>query len=67
MIVDFILAVFAGIGLKSFLVFFVLLAIAGLFMRPDRPWSSGLLRCVLIMTGISVLFGLFGDDCDCDF
>ncbi len=67
MIIDLILAVIAGITLKSFLAFLVLAAIAGICARPDRPWSSSLLRFALVMLGISALFSLFGgSDCDCD-
>lgn len=66
MIIDFILAVFAGIGTESFFVFLMLIVLAALFIRPDRPFSSGLVRLALMALGISALFSLFGGDCDCD-
>lgn len=68
MIVDFILAVFAGFVTQSFFVFLVLIVLAVLFVRPGRPFSSGLLKLALMALGISALFSLFGGggDCDCD-
>lgn len=67
MIIDFILAVFAGIVTQSFLVFVILIVLAALVVRPDHPFSSGLLKLALMAIGMSALFSLFGgDDCDCD-
>lgn len=68
MIIDFILAVFAAIVTQSFFVFLILIVFAALFIRPDRPFSSGLVELALIALGISALFSLFGGggDCDCD-
>lgn len=68
MIVDFILAAFAGIVTQSFVVFLILMVFAALFVRPDRPFSSGLLKLALMALGISALFSLFGggDGYDCD-
>lgn len=68
MIVDFTLAVFAGVVTQSFVVFLILIAFAALFIRPDRPFSSGLLKLALMALGISALFSLFGggNGCDCD-
>lgn len=68
MIIDFILAVFAGVVTQSFFVFLILIVFAALFIRPDRPFSSGLVKLVLMALGISALFSLFGGggDCDCD-
>ena len=68
MIIDFILAAFAGIVTQSFFVFLILIVFAALFIRPDRPFSSGLVKLALMALGISALFSLFGggDDCDCD-
>lgn len=68
MIVDFILAVFAGFVTQSLFVFLVLIVLAALFVRPGRPFSSGLLKLALMALGISALFSLFGGggDCDCD-
>lgn len=67
MIIDFILAVFAGIVTESFFVFVILCGFAALFIRPDRPLSSGLFRLAFIALGISALMSLFGGgDCDCD-
>lgn len=68
MIVDFILAAFAGIVTQSFVVFMILIAFAALFIWPDRPFSGGLLKLALMALGISALFSLFGggDGCDCD-
>jgi len=65
MIIDFILAVLAGIFTQNFFIFLVLIVLAALFARPDRPFSSGLLKLALMAIGISVLFS-GGDDCDCD-
>jgi len=76
MIIDFILAALAGIFTQNFSIFLILLVLAVLYAallgRPDRPFSSGLVRLALIALGISVLFSLFGGggdggDCDCDF
>lgn len=65
MVIDFILAVFAGIVTQSFLVFVILIVLAALVVRPDRPFSSGLLKLALMAIGMSALFSLFGgDDCD---
>lgn len=66
MIIDFILAVFAGIVTESFFVFLILIGLAAFFSRPDRPFSSGLLKLALVALGISGLFSFFGGDCDCD-
>lgn len=68
MIVDFILAAFAGVVTQSFFIFCVLIVLAALFVRPERPFSSGLLKLALMAMGVSALFSLFGggDDCDCD-
>lgn len=67
MVIDFMLAVFAGIVTQSFLVFVILIVLAALVVRPDRPFSSGLLKLALMAIGMSALFSLFGgDDCDCD-
>lgn len=68
MIIDFILAVFAGIVTQSFFVFLILIVFAALFIRPDRPFSRGLVKLALMALGISALFSLFGGggDCDCD-
>lgn len=68
MIIDFMLAVFAGIVTQSFFVFLILIVFAALFIRPDRPFSSGLLKLALMALGISALFSIFGGgiDCDCD-
>ena len=68
MIIDFILAVFAGIVTQSFFVFLLLIVFAALLIRPDRPFSSGLVKMALMALGISALFSLFGGggDCDCD-
>lgn len=40
--------------------------LAALLIRPDRPFSSGLVRLALMALGISALLSLFGGDCDCD-
>jgi hypothetical protein len=66
MVIDFIIAVFAGIAGKSLALFLILVVLSALFARPPRPWSSGLLNLVLLLTGISILSSLFGGDCDCD-
>lgn len=68
MIIDFILAALAGIVTESFIVFLILIVLAVLLIRPDRPFSSGLLKLALMALGISALFSLFGGggDCDCD-
>lgn len=68
MIIDFILAVFAGVVTQSFFIFLMLIFFAVLFVRSDRPFSSGLLKLALMALGISALFSLFGggSDCDCD-
>lgn len=67
MIIDFILATVLGITVQSFLVFVVLFVLGAIFWRPDRPFSSGLLKFALVALGISALFSIFGgDDCDCD-
>lgn len=67
MVIDFMLAVFAGIVTQSFLVFVILIVLAALVVRPDRSFSSGLLKLALMAIGMSALFSLFGgDDCDCD-
>ncbi len=67
-IIDFVVAVLAGVETQSFAAFFVLLVVASFFAQPDRPFSSGLLRLALFALGISGLISLFGgDDCDCDF
>lgn len=68
MIIDLILAAFAGIVTQSFFVFLILTVFAALFIRPDRPFSSGLVKLALMAMGISALFLLFGGggDCDCD-
>lgn len=67
MITDFILAVFAGVVTQSFFIFLLLIVLAVLFIRPGRPFSSGLVKLALMALGISALFSLFGgDDCDCD-
>ncbi len=66
MIIDFILAVFAGIATESFFVFVFLMVLSVLFTGPDRPFSSGLLRLAFMALGISALMSLFGGDCDCD-
>lgn len=68
MIVDFILAVFAGFVTQSSFLFLVLIVVAALFVRPGRPFSGGLLKLALMALGISALFSLVGggSDCDCD-
>ena len=68
MIIDFILAVFAGVVTQSFFIFMILVVFAASFVQPDRPFSSGLLKQALMALGISALFSLFGggSDCDCD-
>ena len=67
MIVDLILATIIGIAAESFPVFLVFLALGAIFSRPDRPFSSGLLKLALMALGISTLFSLFGgDDGDCN-
>lgn len=68
MIIDFILAVFAGVVTQSFFIFLILILFTVMFVRPDRPFSSGLLKLALMALGISALFSLFGggDGCDCD-
>ncbi|MEW5889137.1 MAG: hypothetical protein AB1768_08785 [Pseudomonadota bacterium] len=68
MIIDFILAVWAGLETRSFAIFFLVLLIGGFFWHPDRPLSSGLFRFAFIALGISALLSVFGsgDDCDCD-
>ena len=68
MIIDFILAVFAGVVTQSFFIFLILIFFAVLFIRPDRPFSSGLLKLALMALGISALFSSIGggSDCDCD-
>ncbi len=67
MIIDFILAVFVGVVTQSFFIFLLLIVLAVLFIRPGRPFSSGLVKLALMALGISALFSLFGgDDCDCD-
>ena len=68
MIVDFILTAFAGFVTQSSFVFLVLIVLAALFVRPGRPFSSGLLKLALMALGIFALFSLFGggSDCDCD-
>ena len=67
MIIDVILIAWLSLALKSWWVFWILLGIALLFPRPDRPYTSGIFRFTLIALGISFLFGLFGgSDCDCD-
>lgn len=68
MIIDLALAALAGIVTESFFVFLILIVLAALLIRPDRPFSSGLVRLALIALGISALFSLFGGggDCDCD-
>lgn len=60
MIIDCILAVFAGVATQSALVFWVLITFAALFIRTDRPFSSGLLKLAWMALGISALFSLFG-------
>jgi hypothetical protein len=56
MIIDFILAVFAGIVTQSFFVFLILIVFArALFIRPDRPFSSGLFKPGLLAIGISTV------------
>lgn len=69
MILDFIIAAFFGFKLGSFWVFSVLVLLASVFARRERPWSSGLLRLCLMLLGVSAVLSLFGDsghDCDCD-
>jgi len=68
MIIDLILAVVAGIAMRDFFIFLILIVLAILFARADRPLSSGLVRLALMALGISALFSLFGGsgDCDCD-
>lgn len=68
MIIDFILAVFVGVITQSFFAFLILIVFSALFIRPDRPFSSGLLKLALMALGMSALFSLFGGggDCDCD-
>ena len=68
MIIDLILAAFTGILAQSFFMFLILIIFAALFFRPNRPFSSGLVRFALLALGISALFSAFGggDDCDCD-
>lgn len=68
MIIDVIFAVFAGVVTQSFFFFLILIVFAALFMHPDRPFSSGLLKLALMALGISALFSLLGGggDCDCD-
>ena len=63
MIVDLVLAIVAGWSAQSFWVFLVLLVVGAMLTRPERPWSSGLIKLALIMLGISMFFG-GGDDCD---
>lgn len=57
MIVDLLLALSLGLYLQSLFVFLLLFVLAGVFVRPDRPWSSGLLRAVLLAAGLSMLLG----------
>lgn len=67
MIIALILATVLGFVAQSFLVFVVLIALGAILWRPDRPFSSEVLKFALIALGISALFSLFGgDDCDCD-
>lgn len=66
MIIDIILAALAGIVTESFFVFMILIILAALFIRPDRPFSSGLVKLALMALGISALFSLFGGGDDCD-
>ncbi|MDY0071958.1 MAG: hypothetical protein RBR77_04855 [Thauera sp.] len=68
MIIDFILAAFVGIATQSFFMFLMLIICAAVFIRPERPFSSGLVKLALMALGISALFSLFGggSDCDCD-
>lgn len=67
MIIDFVLAAFAGFGAESFTIFTILMFLALIFVRRDRPWSSGLVRFALMALGISALLLLFGgSDCDWD-
>ena len=60
MIIDFILAAFAGIVTQSIDVFLILIVLAAFFIRPDRPFSSGLVKFALMALGVSALFSLFG-------
>ena len=68
MIIDFILAVFAGIVTQSIFVLLILIVFAAFFIRPIRPFSSGLVELAMMALGISALFSLFGGGggCDCD-
>ena len=65
MVIDLILAVWLGFSLQSFTVFLILMVLAALLARADRPFSSGLLKLALMALGISALFSLLGGgDCD---
>ena len=55
MVVAFVLAVFAGLVTNSFLVFVIPIALAMLFVRPDRPFSDSLLKLALMAMSISAL------------
>ncbi len=67
MIVDLMIAGLVAFGANSFLVFFLLMGIGVLFAHPDKPYSSGLFRVFLLLSGLAVLMSLFGgDDCDLD-
>ncbi|WP_126444268.1 hypothetical protein [Sulfuricystis multivorans] len=66
MIIDLILAAYAGVSTESFFVFVFLMVLSVLLADPDRPFSSGLFRLAFIALGISALSSLFGGDCDCD-
>lgn len=68
MVIDFILAVSAGIATQSFFVFLILIVFAAFYIRSGRPFPSGFLKLALLALGISALLSLFGGggDCDCD-
>jgi len=68
MVIDFILALIFGIASQSFAIFVLLILLALPFVRPERPFKSGLLRLSLMALGVSFFFSLFGSggDCDCD-
>lgn len=60
MVIDFIIAAYAGIKAGSLPGFLLLLFLSVMFSSPSRPGSSGLLNLVLVLTGVSILLSLFG-------
>jgi hypothetical protein len=63
MLIDLALALIAAVYMQSMLLFVLLIFVALPFAKPEKPWSSGLLKLGLMALGISILFGGH-DDCD---